>query len=69
MRRILKEPPVNPRSTLVLYYKPERGPLICSKICSKSPKIRKKVDNGLFPRKKVDKDLFVLNDSSDKPRA
>ena len=36
--------------------KSERGALKCSKICSKS---REKVNNGLLPIKKVDKDDIV----------
>ena len=34
------------------------GHYVCSKICSKSSKIRKKVENGICPIKKVDKDAM-----------
>ena len=39
---------------LVLHNRPNRGLFICSKICWKSSKISKKVDNAICSIKKVD---------------
>ena len=59
--QMLKPPSVNSRDYISdLQDKSECGVIICSKICSKSSKNRKKVNNGLFPIKKFDTDAIVL---------
>ena len=61
--QILKALPANPQIYIYQYYeyRPKRGPLICSKICSKSSKIRKKVDRDAI--------VPINVNSSDKPLA
>ena len=59
---MLKAPPANPRDYKGLQSqdKSERGALISSKIFLKKVYKYKKVDNGIFPIKKVDKDAVGL---------
>ena len=59
---MLKAPPANPQDYISRTFKisPREGRLYVQKYVRKSSKNRKKVDNGLFPIKKVDKDAIVL---------
>ena len=58
-RGILKAPPANPRTYIYWYYNidPTEG----SYYVRKSLKIRKKVDNGLLPRKNCRQRCFMLH--------
>ena len=58
---MLKAPPANPRDYISWTFKISlrEGRLYIQKYVWKSSKNKKKVDNGLFPMKKVDKDAIV----------
>ena len=59
--RLLTAPPVNPRVYIYWYYNidPTEGSLYVRRYVRKSAKIRKKVDNGILPRKMVTEMLYA----------